>query len=345
MTRHLPVWALVLVTIGVTGCQTHNFARRNTVKHTSTLTDLVYGQILDNVAMFESNPHSLPHFAVIGNGTTQAVDVGGGDVALTWNPFRLVSERLGTNVRRQLTQQWGTSPVMSAGRLRRIRCAFQIATSNGYPLFLDRPRESEENVTEYVLPEDAANQCVQCIKQLVKFGILPQPSSAIGDFETVKVDSQLRFYADNDHYDDLKEVIGKYQIALHEALGCQFPQCWYHVKKERKLTNCECYGGHHCDTYVAVNRNDVDALSRFSMTVLTLASTDSLQPSLTVERDLAEEDAYYLKQTLSGDIRTFDPAKATDRTSAPGFGQPVIPEGRMPFAIPSGPAVVPQVVQ
>ncbi len=61
--------ALLLILVLTSGC-THRFLRHNVNRQVSTLNELMYVQVLDNIAMYSSQPDVFPHFAIIGDGTT-----------------------------------------------------------------------------------------------------------------------------------------------------------------------------------------------------------------------------------------------------------------------------------
>ena len=56
------------------GCRTHLALRDSTLLTTSTLADLNYQQVLDNLARFEKNPGAMPSLAVINAGTVNVAD-------------------------------------------------------------------------------------------------------------------------------------------------------------------------------------------------------------------------------------------------------------------------------
>ncbi|MEO2088158.1 MAG: hypothetical protein ABGY75_01500, partial [Gemmataceae bacterium] len=62
------------------GC-THTALERRTVKQASTLTDLQYQQVLDNMAMFACNPDTMPWHLKLKGGLVQIADQGSGGFA------------------------------------------------------------------------------------------------------------------------------------------------------------------------------------------------------------------------------------------------------------------------
>src|SRR3954452_6406987 len=108
----------------VTGCTTGRL-RQRTINQGSTLPELQYQQVLDNLARFATNPAGLPWHVNLREGTTQITDSLSGGAALdigppvTWFPQLLGS--------RTAVAQWGMSPVIDATELRLLRIAYRRA--------------------------------------------------------------------------------------------------------------------------------------------------------------------------------------------------------------------------
>lgn len=197
---------LPLIASGAMGCTTHRFLDRNSVRQTRTLSEIVQRQVLDNIALFSNNPVALPHFAIIGNGTAQVSDFVGVTPGLSWNSRTFAGATLGSNANRSLTENWKLSPVMTAGRLARLRCAFQFAFSSPEICLVavetrnlhDPIREGQRRgpPSEFVPPlagptsyqgpaplprsekyDVQVNEgCIQCVHELVSVGLLPKPA-------------------------------------------------------------------------------------------------------------------------------------------------------------------------
>lgn len=110
------------------GC-THLQLSHSTVKQASSVTDLQYRQVLDNLALFHERPNALPHFAVVGTGGTLVNDRAEVAVEMEWNPYTLVREQLGLGAAREVEEQWTLAPVVNPDKLRAIRCVFQMVTT------------------------------------------------------------------------------------------------------------------------------------------------------------------------------------------------------------------------
>jgi hypothetical protein len=119
------------------GCRTHLALRRDTELTTSTLTDLQYLQVLDNVARFQNNPDTVPSFAVATAGTVSVLDTTGAGVSPTYSPtltffqqgggaLPILSLLFPLTVQRATTENWSLTPITDADNLRRLRCAYRL---------------------------------------------------------------------------------------------------------------------------------------------------------------------------------------------------------------------------
>src|SRR6516162_2824486 len=120
-----------------TGC-TSSRLRQRTINQGSTLPELQYQQVLDNLALFATHPGSLPWHVNVREGTTQLTDSLSGGAALdigppvTWFPQLIGS--------RTAVAQWGMSPVIDATELRLLRISYRRAygaSDMPSPEFLD----------------------------------------------------------------------------------------------------------------------------------------------------------------------------------------------------------------
>src|SRR3954471_13382512 len=108
----------------VTGCTTGRL-RQRTINQGSTLPEVQYQQVLDNLAQFAARPASLPWHVNLREGTSQVTDSLSGGAAIdlgppvTWFPQLLGS--------RTAVAQWGMSPVIDATELRLLRIAYRRA--------------------------------------------------------------------------------------------------------------------------------------------------------------------------------------------------------------------------
>jgi hypothetical protein len=124
----------LFATLTLAGCN-HIQLQRTTLQQASTVRDLQYQQVLDNLAMFHANPYAVPSLALLDTGTTVVQTSGGagGAFGWKWDPFRTVSEAFSPPAssglgQRQTSGAWVLAPTMDPGQLKAIRAAYQIAT-------------------------------------------------------------------------------------------------------------------------------------------------------------------------------------------------------------------------
>jgi hypothetical protein len=121
------------------GC-THRQLAHNTITQANTHTDIIYRQVLNNLAAAECNPDVLPHFSVVGTGGTLVIDSANTNLGLTWDAFGFTGASLGLGADRAFEDGWTLAPVTNPDKLRAIRSFYQLTTrgqttdSEGYEL-------------------------------------------------------------------------------------------------------------------------------------------------------------------------------------------------------------------
>jgi len=71
-------------------------------------------------------------------------------------------------------------------------------------------------------------------------------------------------------------------IASTETQECLLPRGWYYVGCKNDVPPDACYVAHYCDTYVWVTYEGIDGLTRFTITVLDIATGEIHAPQRTV---------------------------------------------------------------
>jgi hypothetical protein len=133
VARHLLIIGLLSM---LSGC-THIALRNDTVRTTNTLTELEFQQVLDNVARFQSDPDTLPSFALATAGTVSVLDQCGAGISPTYSPSLTFAQQGGGALpilsllfpftsQRSVTENWSLTPVTDADNLRRLRCAYRL---------------------------------------------------------------------------------------------------------------------------------------------------------------------------------------------------------------------------
>ncbi len=120
--------AAFLLAMGIAGC-THLALERRTVSQASTLSDLQYQQVLDNLAMFAYNPDALPWHLKLKDGLVQVTDQASGGIGAALSlPFSANSS-LSPSVGAQhaVVAQWGGEPTTDPEELALLAAAYRKA--------------------------------------------------------------------------------------------------------------------------------------------------------------------------------------------------------------------------
>lgn len=128
---------VIFIAFSSSGCTYHQL-RKNTVGQAVTINELHQQQVLDNLAMFSTNPDSLPFFALPTQGTSEINDRGNFSPVFTWSRFAtapFVGDVLLNTAQTTLTaeraakQNWTLNPINDPRKLELMRCAYQHAVS------------------------------------------------------------------------------------------------------------------------------------------------------------------------------------------------------------------------
>ena len=123
-------WIILIVAVSLfPGC-THVQLQRSTGLVESTLTDLQYKQVLDNVALFCKNPTAMPYFAITSGGVVQVSDNGSLAYQLNTNvqgtAGGVSNSFFGLGTMRTVSEQWTLAPLHDPYKLELLRCAYQV---------------------------------------------------------------------------------------------------------------------------------------------------------------------------------------------------------------------------
>lgn len=119
---------LIVCTLTLTiGC-THVSLQRRTLKQASTLTDLQYQQVLDNLAMFVCDPKTTPWHVKLKGGTVQIADQG--NLGFEANLASAISAEVkhiyspSVGAQHGIVNQWDVEPTIDADELELLRLAY-----------------------------------------------------------------------------------------------------------------------------------------------------------------------------------------------------------------------------
>jgi hypothetical protein len=108
----------------LTGC-TYLRLERSLTNQATTLADLHFQQVLNNLAAFSLNPSTIPSHVSMRDGSAQIQDFGSASTSL--DILHDVTTNIGLQGSRTVVEQWGVSPVTDDIELRLLRVAYQRA--------------------------------------------------------------------------------------------------------------------------------------------------------------------------------------------------------------------------
>ncbi len=109
-----------------------------TVRTTSTLLDLHYQQVVDNLAHIAANPGFLPYLAVAGQGSIQVTNTGNAAFPASWALGGKVSWLPSLSATANATGTWNLGTITSPEKIRAMQAYYQDAvqrSSLGDPAF------------------------------------------------------------------------------------------------------------------------------------------------------------------------------------------------------------------
>lgn len=160
------ILGLVSVLFAGTGC-THIALERRTVKQASTLADVQYQQVLDNLAAFACNPEALPWHVKLKGGLVQVADQGTAEFGAE---FGLLDGGNGSKFlpglsgQRGVVNQWDVDPAVDEDELELLGLAYRKAVNPGDP---DLPHNIDKAICRLsvrydILPEAEALRRIIC---------------------------------------------------------------------------------------------------------------------------------------------------------------------------------------
>jgi hypothetical protein len=129
---------LCVSSLAAAGC-TNMQLRRSTVGQATTVTELQYQQILNNLAMSYCDPYVLPSLISIKSGTTQAADTGTAGVLPAAEPNALIAPTLTGS--RTIVEQWSTAPITDDTTLDLLNMAYRRAL--GFAELMDKKKAND----------------------------------------------------------------------------------------------------------------------------------------------------------------------------------------------------------
>jgi hypothetical protein len=104
--------------------------------------------------------------------------------------------------------------------------------------------------------------------------------------------------------DNCLELLKRFYLGETERMDCMLPTGWFHAGCARDVPKDACYAAHYRDTYVWVTPDGLEGLTRFTMTVIDLATGKPHAPMKTVVQTFKADGSLDNKQVTTTEIDT-----------------------------------------
>ena len=236
----------------------------------STVVDIQYETVLNNLARMSANPADLPSHIDLADGVVQVSDEAsfgraGGFDALAGGGGGFGIDRFGPAAGRQISEQWGADATTDPQRLVDLQDLYRAALGLNPlppPLAIAALRRDDERSGRTVDADDGAPPD----------GDAPPPAPASGDSgggDSGGGDSGGG--GDSNGGDSGRSgggSSGPRRVPIELLLADVPPPGWFGVGCEDDVPDCAAHVGRHGDRYAWVTPAGLPGLSRFTVTVL-----------------------------------------------------------------------------
>jgi hypothetical protein len=308
------LWTLALtLALLNAGCMTTQL-RQRTNRQASTIPDVYYQQVLDNLAMIEADPARLPYFADPQTSRNTIARTAAASYGVNWDLITMAPMGVLSLFDRYLldkqsaqltggqtdTGEWAAVTTNDPDKLLLMRAAYRLTAGNA-------TGPDQTMITDlYYKHFEISAASMKCVEQ----NLPPSEYAKIRD-KLAKL-SGIEFWNATDFLERLEgdDILGKDDMRRYRLLllSCaritQFRDLpeyiagsdpysvawasalqpgWFGVGCKRDVPKNACYVGHYCGTYVWVLPENVEMLSMLTLAILdidTSASSHRRQPGL-----------------------------------------------------------------
>jgi hypothetical protein len=248
----------------VSGCATDRL-RQRTVRQGGTLPELQYQQVLDNLALFSTNPAAIPGHVNLREGTTQITDsISLGAAVDIGPPTETLPQIIGS---RTAVAQWGGAPVIDSLVLRLLRIAYRRA--HGSPEMPDP--ELIDELSHELKNQVPVNPDLRDESELFyEFQGRHYHEFAELDAGTLTTNDESFAWREGPKSPLARDVSRQVEVTLRQL--ARIGGGWFHVGRKRDVPKDACYVGHHRDSWVWVGPDGREALTEFTLTVMRLST-------------------------------------------------------------------------
>ena len=268
---------LVLVVVSCSAGCTATRLRHRTAHLGATLPEMQYQQVLDNLAQFTENPGAMPWHVNIREGTTQVTDsLSGGAAVDLGPPTDWLPQLFG---QRTVVAQWGMAPVIEPLELKLLRVAYRRAVG------LEEMPDSDtiQDVGHELKAQVANNPDLNDETQLF-FEYHARQNATYPRFEESVVTTNSEIVVAppevprRDRSPLARDVSRQMKLIERELL--EIHAGWYCVGRWCDVPRKARFVGRHNKTWVWVDPEHQDDLTRFTLTVMKLSTLIKDQQTL-----------------------------------------------------------------
>ena len=117
---------LLVLPLMFSGCMA-KMLEQNTINQASTITDIRFRQVIDNLALIACHPDELPSYAAVGEGTQSFTEQWSCSAATLWTKATFKgfsSETLGLGYEQIIQPAWTLDPIFDQDQLAALHAAF-----------------------------------------------------------------------------------------------------------------------------------------------------------------------------------------------------------------------------
>jgi hypothetical protein len=104
--------------------------------------------------------------------------------------------------------------------------------------------------------------------------------------------------------DNCLDLLRRFYLGETDRMDCMLPTGWFHAGCKKDVPRGACYAAHYCDTWVWVMPDGLEGLTRFTMTVIDLATGKPHAPMKTVVRNYKADGSLDSRQVTTTEIDT-----------------------------------------
>lgn len=269
--------ATAALAAGAVGC-THQSLTRHTVLTTTTVTEIKYTEVLNNLAMFSIHPETLPNHVHLADGVVQINDragfgQSGGFTTFGGTTFGI--DQFGPDGQRQVTEQWGTDATTDPERLTDLQDLYRVALGlsplplpNAIAYLRQRTAQGEKGGDDGGKKKSDSGSSGKDGGRTSGRDIGPDGLALMAGLGQSGTTSSGGGGSTPSSGSGSSDSDGGRNVPIEVLLTDVPPPGWYHLGCKKDVPKDACYVGRYGDRYAWVTSDGIPQLARLTVTVL-----------------------------------------------------------------------------